>query len=233
MRRLLLSVTLVGVAASGMSAAEAGTAIIPEAAAIKADRPRLLLRPNDTPCAISLTQLRAAPKSDEDRQMLARLKALKSMRALALVYLITGDTAAADRAVAAMRAWKTPDEKARANPFTACFSLLDLALAYDWLYGYEGFTDAIKADVRAKAWPLAEAGVKGGDDHLFHNYVWMRNSGAMLWAMATLGDDPRPGPCSRFFALGSTTASIPAWPTSAACRAMRRATGSSTATAPG
>ncbi len=65
-----------------------------------------------------------------------------------------------------------------------------MALAYDWLHAYPAFDDRAKAALRQKLQPLAENALKVGNDHVFHNYTWMFNSGAMLWALATVGEDP-------------------------------------------
>jgi hypothetical protein len=77
------------------------------------------------------------------------------------------------------------------NPdsFAVYFGLREMALAYDWMHGYAPFTPEIKAAVRLNAAPLVAAGLRIGDDHLFHNYVWQASGGVALWAMATAGED--------------------------------------------
>jgi hypothetical protein len=199
----------VGTAARQESSAAAD--LIPRAAGIKKDRPRLLLRPADTPYAVSLKQLRA-PANDRAREggspvfadtntgtvpdaqrMIAQLEGLKPPRAagLAMVYLLTGREEAARRAVEVMQKWQLPqDKKVLSDPFYVYFTLGDMALAYDWLHGYPGFSAEAKAALREKLRPVAESGYRLGNDHVFHNYVWMFNGGAMLWTLATLGDDP-------------------------------------------
>jgi len=163
--------------------------LIPPAVKIRKDRPRLLLRPKATPLAVSLERLRGGPRDGEFGKMLARLQESKSAASAAMVYLLTGDRKAAERSVAAMRAWKLR-EKRRADPFYVYYRLFETALAYDWMHGYEGFTPEIRAEVRRKAMAVAQAGYSSGDDHVFHNYIWMRNSGALLWALAAAGEDP-------------------------------------------
>ena len=167
--------------------------LIPPAAGIKRDRPRLLLRPAETPYAVSLKQLKA-PAADRDAQrLIGQLENLKPPRAaaLAMVYLLTGREEAARRAVEVMQAYKLPqDKKALSDPFYVYFTLGDMALAYDWLHDHPAFTAEAKAAIREKLRPLAESGYRLGNDHVFHNYVWMFNGGAMLWTLATLGDDP-------------------------------------------
>ncbi len=185
-RIAIMAATLV---VSAFGAGRAATvAVIPPAARIKKDRPRLLLRPKATPHAVSLGQLKAIPRDAEFKQMLAQLRKRKSADAQAMVHLLTGEKEAAEKAIARMRAYTAP---AKPNAFHVFFGLREMALAYDWLHGYPGMTKEIKAEVRRKMAPLAAAGGRIGDDHLFHNYVWMCNSGMMLWALATLGDDPQ------------------------------------------
>jgi hypothetical protein len=171
--------------------------LIPRAAGLLKDRPRLFLRPHDTPLAVSLRQLRSGPQDAEYRTLLNQLRDLKSNAACqALVYLLTGDEPAAELAVGRLRAWNAPQGKSSSDPFRVYFGCLEMALAYDWLHAYPGFSAAAKYDLRNRVFPLADAGCRHGEDHVFHNYVWMWNSGAMLWALAALGDDPR---CDRLF----------------------------------
>ncbi len=182
-----LAATLV---VSAFGAARAGTGeVIPPAARVKRDRPRLLLRPKATPHAISLAQLKAIPRDAEFKRMLAQLRKCGGAAPHALAWLLTGEKSDAEKALARMNSWKMPDAKSKNNPFRIYFGCRDMALAYDWLHTYAGFSKELKAEVRAKVLPLAQAGARG-DDHVFHNYVWMWNSGAMLWALATAGEDP-------------------------------------------
>ena len=167
------------------SAAE-GAALLPPAAKIKTDRPRMLLRPKATPLAISLDQLRAIPRDADFQKMLAQLKGQKNAATQAMVYLLTGEEAAAQEAIQRMRDFKAPES---ADSFDVYLGLRRLALAYDWLHTYPGFSGEIKAEVRRKAAPLAAAGLRLSSDHIFHNYVWMSAGGTALWALATAGDD--------------------------------------------
>jgi len=194
---LLRTWALVWLAASAASAGHAlGAAdLVPPAVAIKPDRPRLLLRPADTPYAVSLKQLAALHRDADFQRMAAQLEGLQPPRAaaLAMAYLLSGRPEVADRAVAHMRAWQPPagpNPKALEDPFYVYSVLSDMALAYDWLYAYPAFDAAAKTALRAKLAPLAQSGLLHGNDHVFHNYTWMFNSGAMLWALATAGDDP-------------------------------------------
>ena len=160
--------------------------LIPAGAKIKTDRPRLLLRPQATPYAISLEQFKSTARDDDFRQMLDQLRGQDNAAAQAMVWLLTGDRAAADRAVRKMRAYRFPGS---VDTFHIYFRLMEFALAYDWLYRYEGFTDAIKAEVRAGVLPLARHGLRQTDDHVFHNYIWMSAGGTALWALAVAGED--------------------------------------------
>jgi hypothetical protein len=186
-RRLQWLGCLGAVLLPALAAAGESGALVPPLAQIKTDRPRLLVRPKATPLAVTLDQLAAIPRDAEFGQMLARLRATKDAAAQAMVYLLTGDAKAADQAIGILRGMKPA---ARPDSFGVYFTLREAALAYDWLATYPGFTPAIKAEVRARMSPVAAHGAAGGNDHVFHNYVWMNCGGAMLWALAAAGDDP-------------------------------------------
>ncbi len=163
-----------------------GADLIPPLANIKTNRPRVLLRPEATSNAISLTQLKAGPPDADFQRMLAQLRQLDDAAAQAMVWLLIGDRIAADKAVARMRAYRYPGN---VDTFHIYFRLLEFGLAYDWLYNYEGFTPKIKAEVRARIMPLARRGLRQTNDHVFHNYIWMSAGGTALWALATAGED--------------------------------------------
>jgi len=55
-----------------------------------------------------------------------------------MVYLLTGETNAAERAIATMQAYRYPGE---ADTFHVYFTLTQFALAYDWLHAYEGCSE--------------------------------------------------------------------------------------------
>ncbi len=160
--------------------------LIPAASRIKPDRPRLLLRPQATPYAISLDQLKSLPRDADFNRMLLQLKGQNHAAAQAMVWLLSGDDAAAQRAVEKMRAYRYPGN---VDTFHIYLRLTELSLAYDWLYDYPGFTEQIKAEVRAHVAPLAEEGIRVSNDHMFHNYIWMSAGGVALWGMATAGED--------------------------------------------
>ena len=146
----------------------------------------MLLRPGATTRAITLDQLKKLARDEEFVALLAQLRGEKSAAAHAMVWLLPGEKSAADAAVERMRGFKAGED---INSFKVYFGLRELALAYDWLSGYEGFTPEIRAEVRKNAAPLAAAGMKIGDAHLFHNYVLQASGGTMLWALATAGED--------------------------------------------
>ncbi len=183
--RLLVLLPAILLAASfGQAAEPAG--LVPPASKIKTDRPRLLLRPGATPYAISLAQLRAIPRDADFDRMIQQLKGQDHAAAQAMVWLLSKESAGADRAVRAMRAYRFPGQ---VDTFHIFGRLSEFGLAYDWLYDYPGFTKAIKAEVRAAVAPLAQEGLKASDDHVFHNYIWMSAGGVALWGMATAGED--------------------------------------------
>lgn len=179
--RLLSLAVLVALALPGFAAD-----LIPSADKIKTDRPRVLLRPKATPHAVSLAQLRELPRDADLNRILSQLKEQKHAAAQALVWLMTGDRAAADRAVERMKSYRYPG---KVDTFHIFFRLSEFGLAYDWLYDYPGFTPEIKAEVRRNVRPLAEEGFKATNDHMFHNYIWMSAGGVALWSLATAGED--------------------------------------------
>jgi hypothetical protein len=182
---VLASVTLmIGARPDNVRAAD----LIPPLARIKTDRPRVLLRPKPSRYAIALSDLQAIPRDESFRQMLAQLRGRRSPSAQAMVWLLTGEKAAADKAIAAMQAYRFREG---VDTFHVYFTLSQFGLAYDWLYDYEGFTRQIKAEVRANVMPLAEHGLAVTNDHMFHNYIWMSAGGVALWALATAGEDER------------------------------------------
>lgn len=164
-----------------------GAELIPSLEQIKQDRPRVFLRPADTPYAISLEQLKAIPKDDEFNEMLDKLKAQKHAACQALAWVLTGDKAAADTAIAIMQRYRYSEGDT--DTFDIYTNLFEFGLAYDWLYNYEGFTSTKKTNVRYYVMPLAERGLNTTYDHIFHNYIWMSAGGTVIWALATAGED--------------------------------------------
>lgn len=172
---------------SSGSAARAGD-LIPPLAEIKPDHPRLLLRSHPSPYAGSLPELRAMPKDAAFGEMLDRLRRDRSAAAQSMVWLLTGDNTAAERAIATLRGYRFPGN---VDTFHIYFTLTQFALAYDWLYHYPGFTAEIRNEVRTQVQPLVRRGLQAADDHVFHNYIWMSAGGVALWAWATAGENPQ------------------------------------------
>ena len=164
----------------------AAAELIPPLEAIKKDRPRLLLRPSATPCAISLGQLRGAPKGSDYKKLLAQLRENRSASAQAMVWLLTGDRAAADSAVERLLRYEQPDDF---DTFHVHSRLTDFGLAYDWLCTYDGFTKDVRAAIRRRVMPTAWQGYRNSRDHIFHNYVWMSAGGTAIWSLAVAGED--------------------------------------------
>ncbi|MGQ9662033.1 MAG: heparinase II/III domain-containing protein [Kiritimatiellia bacterium] len=162
--------------------------IIPPPEQLAKDHPRVLLRPKASAHSIGLDQLKALRSDADFEKGLAALKSLPSASAQALAWLLTGDEGAAEKALARFQAFdRTP-----ADAFDVWFGLRELALAYDWLYHHPKFSADLKRRVLDRGFILAnQGGLKIGDDHVFHNYVWMSNAGLALWALACYGDDPR------------------------------------------
>ncbi len=165
-----------------------GADLLPPVDRIRTDRPRVLLRPKETPFAVSVGQLTSTPPDDDSRRMLDQLRRQSRASAQAMVWLLTGETAAAEKAIDRMRAYRFPGD---VDTFHIYQNLTEFALAYDWLHGYPGFTDEIKREVREKINPLAEFGLRQTNDHVFHNYIWMSAGSTTLWALATAGEDTR------------------------------------------
>ena len=160
--------------------------LIPPLAQMKTDRPRLLLRSKPTSLAISLPQLQALERDADFNAMLAQLKKQDHAASQAMVWLLTQDAAAAEKAIKRMRAYRYPG---KVDTFHIYGHLTEFGLAYDWLFNCPLFTAAIKAEVRANVAPLAAEGIRNTNDHMFHNYIWMSAGGVAMWTLATAGED--------------------------------------------
>lgn len=186
MKRAVLAVLVLWLVGERQALAAAPLDVFPPAEQIRSDHPRLLIRPETSPFAVSLPQLAALPRDEEFRAVEGQLRSQRDASAQAMVWLLTGDRTAADQAIARMRAYRFPKEF---DTFHVYLRLTEFALAYDWLCRYDGFTPEIRAEIRALVAPLAEAGLKQANDHVFHNYIWMCAGGTSLWAMAIARDD--------------------------------------------
>jgi hypothetical protein len=171
---------------SGVRPVSGADELIPPLAGIKPDHPRVLLRPAATPWAISLTQLQALERDVEFNAMLDQLKKQNDTASQAMVWVLTHDPAAAEKAIRRMRAYRYPG---RVDTFHIYGRLTEFGLAYDWLYHCPSFTPDIKSEVRANVAPLAREALRVANDHMFHNYIWMSAGGLALWGLATAGED--------------------------------------------
>ncbi|MHC4915297.1 MAG: hypothetical protein ACYTGB_07375, partial [Planctomycetota bacterium] len=162
--------------------------IMPPGDKLRKDHPRLLVRAEADPHAISIEQLKALKRDADYDAGIRMLKRRNNAASMAMLWMLTGDEAAADRAFARLEKF----DRGAADAFDVFFGLRELALAYDWLYNHPKFTPELKKKVRDKAFVFCDKwGIPKGDDHVFHNYTWMNNCGMALWAMACYGDDPR------------------------------------------
>ena len=184
--KVLYSVILIVLHSAPSFVAGGVDSLIPPLEQIKPGRPRLLIRPQTTPFAVSLKQLRDAQKGPEYEHFLEQLKSQDHASAKAMVWLLTGDTTFADQAIERMRLYEEPADY---DTFHIHSRLTEFGLAYDWLNGYAGFTDEIKMEIRRRVTPTAWQGYRNSNDHMFHNYVWMSAGGAAIWALATAGED--------------------------------------------
>ncbi len=180
----LLLLTLLSVCAAPLAALD----VIPPREQIVSSRPRVLLTAESSPLAVSLEQLRTA-EHDEYEAMLAKISGIPNAACQAMVWRLTGDSTAADSAVAMLSAYRYDSSKSY-DTFDVYFTLLEHALAYDWMHDYSGLSNMARATARYNLNKFArEQGMKWQQDHIFHNYVWMSAAGTMIWALASAGDD--------------------------------------------
>jgi len=180
---LFTALILLLLAAGGLPAAE----IIPALGEIKQDRPRLLIRPAETPLAVSLGQLRSQTSHSEYEAMLAKLRQERNAACQALVWQMTGDSSAADTAVAMLKRYRYAPA---GDTFDVFGTLFEYGLAYDWVHDYPRFSTMDRGLVRYYLNQFARTdGLRYSGDHIFHNYIWMSACGTTLWALAVAGED--------------------------------------------
>ncbi|MGW8180888.1 MAG: hypothetical protein ACWGQW_19325, partial [bacterium] len=167
---IVVGILLTGFRLTAWGATVSGDEIIPPLDQIRNERPRLLLCPRSSPFAISLHQLKQAPKGEEYENLLEQLRHQENAAAQAMVWLLTGDSSAADKAISRMLSYREPEEF---NTFHIHSRLTEFGLAYDWLFGHEKFTQDVRAEIRHRVMPTAWRGYGNSKDHMFHNYVWM------------------------------------------------------------
>ncbi len=168
------------------AAAPEAVDLFPPRQKLSGTRPRVLLRPSDTPYAVSVKQLRSLKRDAAFKRVIDQLKRQKNAAAKALVRLCTGDTQQAQEAVSLLRSYRCPE---RTDTFHMYFKLMYMGLAYDWLWDFPGFTEEVKKEVRSHVAPLAARALRMTNDHMFHNYIWMAGGGLAIWAFATAGED--------------------------------------------
>ena len=125
------------------SALTAGAAPGPAAEAAPAvARPRLLVAPRDPFSGLPVLRARLA----------AGVKPPDDLAGSALVYVLTGDDAAARRALDLMRSTAPP----KGNPSRIWKAWVEWSLAFDWLYGHPAFDAALKDRVAGELLAGAE-----------------------------------------------------------------------------
>ena len=163
--------------------------VIPPREDLNASHPRVLLTAENSELAVSLEQLRSADH-DEYESMLTKISGIDNAACQAMVWQLTGDSTAADAAAAKLAAYRYDSGKSY-DTFDVYFTLLEYALAYDWLHDYGGLSSMDRKTACYHLNNFARAqGMKWQQDHIFHNYVWMSAAGTMIWALASAGDDP-------------------------------------------
>lgn len=161
--------------------------VFPPLESLATVRPRLLVRGDDSTGGVSLSRLRSDTLHAEFQSMLAKLRQQESPACRALLWLMRGDSAMADSAVAALKRYRYSKP---GDTFDIYFTLFEYGLAYDWVRDYGKFTSGDRAAVRAQFYILANTdGLGMWGDHIFHNYVWMSACGTAIWALATAGED--------------------------------------------
>jgi hypothetical protein len=171
--------------AAALAAGCARPAQGPAASAAKIElqtcRPRLFFRPEQWAGGLSVAELRARAAEAPFKE---RLKSLRSTLAnLALKWLVAGDEAAATECLAGMHKWSYGVADSEDG-----VQIIDLALAYDWLFGWSGFGEEAKRAVEAKL--LAAAGkcreeLSGKGAHVYHTrmYAWCAALGVAALAL--------------------------------------------------
>ena len=176
-RRLALAGAGLIAAAAALAGCERAAVRPPAGGAVSAPklelqtcRPRLFLRPESWAGGLSVAELRARAAESPFKE---RVKSLRTTLAnLAIKWLITGDEAAAGECLAGMHKWDC-----RVEVSDDGVQLIDLALAYDWLFAWSGFAEADKRAVEKKLLEAAEqarAELSGPGTHVYHTrmYAW-------------------------------------------------------------
>lgn len=150
------------------------------AGSLETCRPRLFFRPEAWQGGRSIEQLRACARTEPFKD---HIRLLRTTRAnLALKWMITGDKSAAAEALKRLKSLGN-----RRGTSSDGSKLLDAALAYDWLHGWEGFTAADRKLVEDQIVTLATALQSALDDesaHIFHTRMYSWTAGVGLAGLA-------------------------------------------------
>jgi len=148
---------------------------------VEQSRPRLFIRPTVWEGGLSVAQLRARVKESPFKERVHLLRT--TMANLALKWLVEGDEKAAGEALGKMRRWSRTKV---VDSFDGT-ALIDLALGYDWLYTWPGFSDEDKHAVETK---MADYAAKlrdylaGSGAHVFHTRMYAWNAGVGMVGLA-------------------------------------------------
>jgi len=160
--------------------ATAGSCLASSESHLVSDRPRLLLRSRAWDGGPSLDQVktRIGESPFKERAHLLRT----TIANLSLKWLIYGDEEAAAAALAKMRKW----ERSVRDSYDG-IELIDLALGYDWLYAWPGFTKPDKQAVAVKMVALARdlrVHLEAESAHVFHTRMYAWNAGIGVAGLA-------------------------------------------------
>lgn len=140
---------------------------------------------------ISLGELRARAKSAPWSRYNGQLAlhsaygTFYSLPNLALKWLALGDVSAADRAISIMKGAIPRNGTTTDGDLTEA-----AAIAYDWLYNYEGFTEEDKKTVRGNLMDSANRLRRIMHDHVFHTRPNAWASGALMVGLAVYPEEP-------------------------------------------
>jgi hypothetical protein len=155
------------------------------------DHPRIMLTPERITRAYNQHYLADSYEWQQLIRGADRNSDMDAARAQAFVYVITGDTAYADSAIALL-------EEEMEDPMTVGFNsvggkFLNMACVYDWLYNYPGFTAELKQQMidYVNAVPMNGSGRWNWyPDTVYMNGVGKPLQGTAVWGLATYGDNP-------------------------------------------
>jgi hypothetical protein len=150
-------------------------------------RPRLLLRAEAWADGPSVAELRERVGRSPFKERAHLLRT--TIANLSLKWLIYRDEKAAAQALERMRKWN----RAVRDSYDG-IALIDLALGYDWLHGWPGFTDADKRAVAEKMVKLARelrAHLEAETAHVFHTRMYAWDSGIGVAGLALHDTHPQ------------------------------------------